>query len=230
MRIHPALSLIPTAGAIGAGVMSYNASIHIAHQQNALSNKAYGIGTNDLNFMGMQDAFIAGALLIGFAAIARATYLYSMQQKGDARKYFALGGALLAAAGLYAMTAGFFVGGIPGSKIGTFGDNPDFNQSVFSLVYTVLSCVGAAMMYTSYKMTQSNAKTVEVTQDAHDPKIGSPTLTSTSNKGAADKTGATYTGGEGGTGTKVDDKDDETKRSTTLGMGRRKRVDSGGHG
>ena len=159
MRNHSAYSLIPAAGAVGATVMAYNAGIDIAQDQGIANAGQYSINTSELNFMGVQDAFIAGSLLIGCAALARGMYLYSQGQNADARKWFAIGGSLLMAAGLYALTAGFFDLGLPASKIGDFEPHPRLNGTIFGVVYSALSILGLALLGTAYKM--SNANTVK---------------------------------------------------------------------
>jgi hypothetical protein len=196
MRIHPALSLVPAAGAVGAGVMSYNASIDIAKYLGYENASQYSINTKELNFMGIQDAAIGGALFIGFAAIARGVYLYSQDQKGHARQYLALGGGMLMAAGLYALTAGFFDLAIPSSKIGHFDNTKE--ASIFGTVYSVLVAIGGALMGTGCLMTKSNVKKVNVNQD--NPFIGDPTLISSSDEKVARNNGVPHITQTYGTG------------------------------
>lgn len=187
MKVHPALALVPAAGAVGATVMSYNAGIDIAQYKGVSDASQYSINTAELNFMGAQDAFISGSLLIGFAALARGVYLYAQGNHAGARKYFGIGGGMLMAAGLYALTAGFFDLGIPGSRIGDFSPHPRLNGTIFGLVYSALTAIGAALMGTGYKMSQSNPKSIVVTQDDHSPAIGNPKLTASSDKEVAQK-------------------------------------------
>jgi hypothetical protein len=155
MKIHPSTSYIPAAGAVGASVMAWNAGL------DDLCN-APGIGTSQLNFMGAQDAILAGSLFIAFAALARGAYLYSRGQNGDARKCFALGGGMLMAAGLYALTVGVFGMSCPGSKIGEFNSMSQSNASLFGVVHSVLALIGAALVGTAYNMSSVNTNHIVI--------------------------------------------------------------------
>jgi hypothetical protein len=166
MKLHPYFTAVPVAGAIGTTAMMYNASVNIAKQAGALHNKSDGFGTSALNFMGAQDAFIAGALFIGFATLARGTYFAAQAKNHRGSKWFEIAGAMIFAAGLYALSAGFSHNGIANSKLGEFSNKGE--AIGFGLVYSVLTLIGAALAATGYQMSTKKVFRNSTQPEAYD--------------------------------------------------------------